>query len=55
MLLINKQVTNIGKSNVNVSLLALTMFKNPLGVGWGFLPTLWWVGSSLPTSLGSYY
>ena len=21
-----------------------TLLKDPLGAGWGFLPTLWWVG-----------
>ena len=55
MLLINKQVTNIDKSNVNVSPLALTLLKNPLGAWWRLLPTLRWVGSWLPTYLASYY
>ena len=30
-----------------------TLFRNPLGAGWGLLPTLQWVGSWLPTYLAS--
>ena len=31
-----------------------TLLKNPLGAGWGLLPTLRWVGSWLPTYLASF-
>ena len=31
------------------------MFKNPLGVGWGLLPTLQRVGCCLPTYLASFF
>ena len=31
------------------------MFKNPLGAGWGLLPTLWWVGSWLLAYLPSFF
>ena len=31
-----------------------TLFKNPLGAGWGLLPTLRWVGSWLPTYLAGF-
>ena len=32
-----------------------TFCKNPLDVWWGLLPTLWWVGSWLPTYLASFF
>ena len=35
---------NVGQSEVNLSLLVLLFFKKSLGVGWGLLFILWWVG-----------
>ena len=32
-----------------------TLLKNPLDAMWGLLPTLWWVGSWLPTYLVSFF
>ena len=32
-----------------------TLRKNPLGVGWGLLPTLRWVGSWLPSYPTSFF
>jgi hypothetical protein len=34
---------------------ARTLLKNTLGVRWGLLPILWWVGSWLPTYLNSFF
>jgi hypothetical protein len=52
--IINKLKTNIGQSDVNLSLLVPTLFKNPLGAWWVYcLPCS--VGGLLASYLLSYF
>ena len=55
----NKQITNVGQFDMNVSLLVLPCLRGILLLeqlvrGWGLLPTLRWVGSWIPTYLTSF-
>ena len=50
----NNQCWAIGREFLSMLVLR-TLLKNPLGVGWGLLPILLWVGSWLPTYLTSLF
>ena len=49
------RITDIGQSDVNLSLLVPTLLEHLVVVGWGILPTLRWVESWLPTNLASFF
>ena len=52
---LSEQITNQCLAiQYEFELVGSTMLKNPLGVGWGLLHKLRWVGSWLPTYLASF-
>ena len=51
----NKQITNVGQSEVDLSLLVLPCSRILLVQGGIYYMPLWWVGSWLPTYLASFF